>query len=962
MSNPLMSNNLPRLLQRSWQHAFKKASAPGLDGIDIGDFAKDSTNQLLILEKELLNGSYTPHPVRAFQITKGEKTRELGILCIRDRIAQHALSEILSNEYEPLFSVNSYAFRHGYSARMAVVKVCDQIESGDTMVFRSDIEACYDSIQHDLLEEILLERFDTSFVDLLMRSVKLIEHREGVPSTRELGLCQGSPLSPVLLNIFLTDFDKTIEELGAFYLRYCDDFVFLSNNEATLETVENATAEELSKLGLHMKPAKTTIGDVAGGFNFLGFYISDSGSIVETKAVNALAERLEPIINGLASSQREQVLSGQDTFQNTRWHLVSDVLRGWIEYFGFPGHLLEIDPIRLAYAAMSVVDMDSSKMEQILQNLFIDEDIEHWELIAQACYDSGLVSEAVMLYENWFGLVSNSNTSDIDDLLFPLWQQYFYNSNDSSLSLLSQLYIESGNYFLAEILFKNANQDYSSGYDNEGYIPNQLANKKEVLITANEEDADIGEPLLPQTTDIAKRMIQLFCAPNNGYGIEEIDLDEKRSVVIVEDTLNEQTVIRHLSGEVSISAPLYNQSGKVYCIALDVDITNRTLAAESFDMEAKLSKALNISLGIVKEAKRLGLDSILEFSGLRGYHVWIPLSEPIGIADASELTLLLAKTCPDVAQTGIAIERLPGIKRSYTGQKIPVLKLPFGRHPISGAWCSPLDENGKPVVNLAGYLLGFSQNTPSHIKQVLTKFRETQNEAQQASLYSQQELPLSIEELAPLSQGIESLLKRCVVARTLCSMAKKTGYLSHQDRLHLQYVLCGMGAIGRQYLHQVMSWTFNYNYNVTERFVRQDSQFPISCAKLRERYADRGWITECNCVFPAKKGVYPSPVLHAHAEGAVGSATLPLRSNNPEPANITIANEFNVLGQAGELAQKMLSLNQEKRAIDELLKDCRQKLNALLDRQQSDKIEIGFGTLARVRDEHGEIRWVIDIS
>lgn len=97
MKLSLSAPAIEKELLSSWRHVRAKSAAPGLDGIDIADFTADADRQLKKLSDVLLSGAYAPLPVRIFTIRKADKARELGILTVRDRIAQHALAQMLSD-------------------------------------------------------------------------------------------------------------------------------------------------------------------------------------------------------------------------------------------------------------------------------------------------------------------------------------------------------------------------------------------------------------------------------------------------------------------------------------------------------------------------------------------------------------------------------------------------------------------------------------------------------------------------------------------------------------------------------------------------------------------------------------------------------------------------------------------------------------------------------------------------
>jgi hypothetical protein len=304
-------------------------------------------------------------------------------------------------------------------------------------------------------------------------------------------------------------------------------------------------------------------------------------------------------------------------------------------------------------------------------------------------------------------------------------------------------------------------------------------------------------PIVPDTMDIAQRMIDLLVGEDSFYGFEEIAQDTEREVCRRLEPLTAATLLPHLRGERRISVAPYGMNGQARCVALDFDVCNKTLAGLQNNPSAKLSEVLRIALEAQKQAKRLGLRSLLEFSGFRGYHLWLPMEAPISVSEATALGLLLTKDAPDVAETGITVERFPKIKSVRAEQMLPILKLPCGRHPFTGNWCPLLDERGEPFNDAARELLGFIPNSPQQVRRLLSE-----GNVQTLSRSGAPQELLPIEDLAPLSQGIESVLKHCIIMRQLCQMAKQTGFLAHQDRLHLLFVFSHMGDVGRQYLHR----------------------------------------------------------------------------------------------------------------------------------------------------------------
>lgn len=122
---------------------------------------------------------------------------------------------------------------------------------------------------------------------------------------------------------------------------------------------------------------------------------------------------------------------------------------------------------------------------------------------------------------------------------------------------------------------------------------------------------------------------------------------------------------------------------------------------------------------------------------------------------------------------------------------------------------------------------------------------------------------IDLKEFGDIPENLLEILSKCSLMRYLCHKTLKTCYLTHFDRLSVLYVFGHMGESGREFFHQVMSYTLNYQHIVTERFIQRIPAKPVSCIKLREQYKMITAEYGCNCNFRQNKNCYPSPVLHA---------------------------------------------------------------------------------------------------
>ena len=153
------------------------------------------------------------------------------------------------------------------------------IEEGYKFVIESDIEDFFPSVDlHRLLElmQIFFVQHDTLLLSVLQKIVLNGYLRNGNICERTKGLAQGSPLSPLLANLYLDAFDETIQQWGVRFIRYADDFIILAKTEQDAEKILVQTEQYLSTIGLFINRKKTAIKPISSGFQFLGISFEHS--------------------------------------------------------------------------------------------------------------------------------------------------------------------------------------------------------------------------------------------------------------------------------------------------------------------------------------------------------------------------------------------------------------------------------------------------------------------------------------------------------------------------------------------------------------------------------------------------------------------------------------------------------------------------------------------------------------
>ena len=254
-----------RLVFEAWEKVRANSAAPGVDAVSVDDFAADEVDNLYKLWNRMSSGSYFPgrcEPLRYRRIM-GPGSGFSVLANVADRVAQTAAAMLGEEELEPIFHPDSYGYRPGRGAHDALAVARKRCWSKD-WVLDLDVGAFFDSVGHDLLMRAVAHHTDERWVLLYIeRWLKApMTMRDGTTAPRERGTPQGSPISPLLANLFMHyAFDRWMdrEHSGCPFERYADDVVVHCDTEQQAQQLWADLVERLGSLGLELHPDKTKI-------------------------------------------------------------------------------------------------------------------------------------------------------------------------------------------------------------------------------------------------------------------------------------------------------------------------------------------------------------------------------------------------------------------------------------------------------------------------------------------------------------------------------------------------------------------------------------------------------------------------------------------------------------------------------------------------------------------------------
>lgn len=330
--------------------------AVGIDGLTKENYAENLEENIHKLIEKMKTLSYRPKSTREVLIPKGDgKFRTLNISAIEDKIVQLMFSKILEAIYEPIFCECSYGFRRNKSTQLAIKDTIKFLQFNNVKrVIDVDLENFFGTIRHDmLLKMISLKIKDKIFLRYISRIMKAGTHVEQSNIARqEIGLGQGSILSPILANIYAHYvIDLWITKKAPKYIsgkvkifRYCDDIILCCTDTRDQNKILNALAGRLEKFGLKFNPSKTKVawfnryefnqGIKQESFDFLGFtfFISRAmkGSFITIKVKTSKKTLRKKLANVKQWLKQNRFNGGMLNI----WQLFCRKLQGHIAYFG----------------------------------------------------------------------------------------------------------------------------------------------------------------------------------------------------------------------------------------------------------------------------------------------------------------------------------------------------------------------------------------------------------------------------------------------------------------------------------------------------------------------------------------------------------------------------------------------------------------------------------------------------
>ncbi|MBN1377462.1 group II intron reverse transcriptase domain-containing protein [Candidatus Woesearchaeota archaeon] len=318
-------NNLyPKICSyKNLELAFRKASKGKSKKFYVIKFKKNTKQNLLNLQKELLCKNYHPAPLKKF-IIKDPKTRKISKSHFRDRVVHHALCNIIEPIFDKSFIYDSYANRKGKGTLKAVERFdyfkrkASKNNTFSCHILKADIKKYFESVDYKILLEIINKKINDKKVIWLIN--KIVNNYKG--NVKNKGMALGNLTSQFFANIYLNQLDHFVKHKlkAKYYIRYVDDFVILDSDKKRLKKhKENINNFLKQKLEIELHPDKSRIIPIGSRLTFLGFRIFYYHKLLKKSNIKKMKNKFN-------------ALKREYDKNNIDYDAIYDYMEGWLAY------------------------------------------------------------------------------------------------------------------------------------------------------------------------------------------------------------------------------------------------------------------------------------------------------------------------------------------------------------------------------------------------------------------------------------------------------------------------------------------------------------------------------------------------------------------------------------------------------------------------------------------------------
>ncbi len=296
---------------------------------DVLEFQSDLIYQVTALHQELKDKTYKHGGYHHFRIAD-PKPRDIHKASVRDRLLHHALYRRLYPHFDRTFIYDSYSCRTDKGTHKAMdrfryfARKVSRNHTRTCWVLKCDIRKFFASIDHGILFGILQKHVTDPDLLWLLRQVISSFSVNGAHSQ---GLPLGNLTSQLLVNIYMNEFDQWVKHTlkARYYVRYADDFVFLSHDKKELEQTLRYIVGKLGELKLKLHPDKVFIKTYSSGVDFLGWVHFPDHRVLRTTSKRRMLRRVKERVGQEVEEATRQSYRGMLSHGNAQ-KLVGEII------------------------------------------------------------------------------------------------------------------------------------------------------------------------------------------------------------------------------------------------------------------------------------------------------------------------------------------------------------------------------------------------------------------------------------------------------------------------------------------------------------------------------------------------------------------------------------------------------------------------------------------------------------
>ena len=284
---------IPKHLLAHYDEKIKNKPSVGMDKVSPKKFEETLDENIEIIVRKVMNGSYHFTRYKQLLFTKGpsKPPRAICVPTMRDKLTASVLNELLvgvyGNECKTMMP------------QLIIDDIINKIPLYECFI-KLDVKAFYGSINQENLIKTLKKRIRKPEIISLIRNAirtdsltypikEKVEKRE-----RTLGVPEGLPISNTLANIYMIDVDKKYQGINYIsYYRYVDDILILVNKDY-FSQVKQEISKDIKNLGLELNEKKDE-GEISNSFEYLGYIISDRDVSVRKSSVFKIEQSMEDL-------------------------------------------------------------------------------------------------------------------------------------------------------------------------------------------------------------------------------------------------------------------------------------------------------------------------------------------------------------------------------------------------------------------------------------------------------------------------------------------------------------------------------------------------------------------------------------------------------------------------------------------------------------------------------------------